>query len=106
MKRILVFAVVLLAALFAFTQYLRRTGMFFPYRYPAGDWTLGGEDHWLTTTDGVRLHAWWFRANDANAPVLVWCHGNAGNLTKERKPFVRAVIIENSFPSLMAMGNA
>lgn len=177
MRRMLVVAIVLLVALFAFGQFLRRAGMFFPDRYPTGRWSLGGEDHWFTSSDGVRLHAWWFRANDANAPVLLWCHGNAGNLTdraevaaelarrgvsvfvfdyrgygrsegrvsesglyrdalaafdyvrnggaqrivvygesiggpyaayvaKERKPFVRAVIIENSFPSLMAIGNA
>ena len=29
----------------------------------------------------MRLHGWWFHASDPNAPVIVWCHGNAGNIT-------------------------
>jgi fermentation-respiration switch protein FrsA (DUF1100 family) len=175
--RIVVFAAVLLVAILVFAQVLRRTGMFFPDRYPTGRWDMGGEDHTFETSDGVRLHAWWFRARDANAPVLIWFHGNAGNLTdradmaeqlakrgvsvfvfdyrgfgrsegrasesriyrdsiaafeyvrkkgakrivlygesiggpyaayvaKERKGQVRAVILENSFPSLKDLGNA
>jgi fermentation-respiration switch protein FrsA (DUF1100 family) len=175
--RIVVFAAVLLVAILVFAQVLRRTGMFFPDRYPTGRWDMGGEDHTFETSDGVRLHAWWFRARDANAPVLIWFHGNAGNITdradmaeqlakrgvsvfvfdyrgfgrsegrasesriyrdsiaafeyvrkkgakrivlygesiggpyaayvaKERKGQVRAVILENSFPSLKDLGNA
>ncbi len=175
--RILLVLLVLFAAVFLFAQLVRRTGMFFPDRYPTGRWDLGGEDHFFTAGDGIRLHGWWFHASDANAPVIVWCHGNAGNITnradtaaelarrgvsvfvfdyrgfgrsegrasesalfrdaiaafdyvkakgpsrivlygesvggpyaayvaKERKGQVRAVIIENSFPSLMAIGNS
>lgn len=181
MKRIATFLLVLLVAVFAFAQFLRRTGMFFPDRYPTGrwnvnDWTIVPTEHFFESDDHVRLHAWWFHAKDPHAPVLIWFHGNAGNLTdraemavelarrgvsvfvfdyrgfgksegkpsesklyrdslaafdfvktqtsapialygesiggpyaayvaKERKP-VRVVVIENSFPSLMAMGNA
>ena len=175
--RALVFVLVLLIAILLFAQYLRRTGMFFPDRYPTGRWEHGGEDHYFETSDGVRLHAWWFRAADPNAPVMIWFHGNAGNLTdradmaeqlakrgvsvfvfdyrgfgrseghvsesgaykdsiaayeyvkskgatrialygesiggpyaayvaKERKGHIRAVILENTFPSLRDVGNA
>ena len=180
MTRAVVFLLVLLVAIVAFAQFLRRTGMFFPDRYPAGRWELDRwmvtpTEHYLRASDGVKLHAWWFRSGDPGAPVMVWCHGNAGNLTdradmavefakrgvsvflfdyrgfgrsegsasesslykdalaaydfvkqnsdapiamygesvggpyaayvaKERK--VRAVVIENSFPSLMDMGNS
>jgi fermentation-respiration switch protein FrsA (DUF1100 family) len=181
-RRVLVFLFVTLAAIFVFAQYLRRTGMFFPDRFPTGRfdikaWTVEPSEHYFTTSDGVKLHAWLFPAKEADAPVLIWCHGNAGNLTdraemaaelsrrgvsvflfdwrgygksegtpgepglkrdglaaydyvkasgatrivlygesvggpfaayvaKERKGGVRAVIIENSFPSLREMGNA
>ncbi|HEX7829504.1 MAG TPA: alpha/beta hydrolase [Thermoanaerobaculia bacterium] len=82
----LIFLLILGAAVFALAQYLRRTGMFFPDRYPNGRWDIGQwqivpTEHWLTTRDGVRLHAWLFRATDADAPVMLWFHGNAGNLT-------------------------
>jgi uncharacterized protein len=179
--RALIFVAVLLLGVYAFATFLRRTGMFFPDVFPVGRWELdrwmiAPTEHHFTTSDGVRLHAWLFRAQQANAPMIVWCHGNAGNLTdraemaselarrgvsvlvfdwrgfgrsegktsesklfldalaahdyaktlgarsvamygesiggpyaayvaKERKD-VRAVIIENSFPSLKDLGNA
>ena len=86
MIRGLTFAAVLLLAIFAFSQYLRRAGMFFPDRYPNGRWDpslfmIVPEDHFFTTDDHVRLHAWLFRAQDPHAPVMIWFHGNAGNLT-------------------------
>lgn len=81
-----VFLAVLLGALVAFAQFVRRTSMFFPDRYPAGNWELrGAQDQWITTSDGVRLHGWLFRATDPNAPLLIYFHGNAGNIT-ERGP--------------------
>jgi fermentation-respiration switch protein FrsA (DUF1100 family) len=39
----------------------------------------GVAEHVFTTTDGVRLHAWWAEAPDARA-ALVWSHGNGGNI--------------------------
>jgi len=39
----------------------------------------GVEDRWLTTRDGVRIHAWHVAAPRASA-TLVWSHGNAGNI--------------------------
>ena len=178
----LTFLLILLAGIYVLTLFLRRTGMFFPDKYPAGRWNTKAflvepSEHWFESSDGVKLHAWLFRAANQDAPVIVWCHGNAGNLTdradmavelakrgvsvfvfdyrgfgrsegtaregklfrdaeaahdyvaqklgaknivmygesvggpyaawvaKERKN-VRAVIIENSFPSLREMGNA
>jgi fermentation-respiration switch protein FrsA (DUF1100 family) len=174
--RIGIFLAVILILAYLFAQYVRHTGMFFPSR--DGDWNAadGHTDVWFNAPDGVRLHGWLFRTNDPNAPLMVWCHGNAGNIidrapmaaeiarrgvsvllfdwrgygksdgrpdedrlyddalaahdfaakslapraivmygeslggpyaayvAKERK--VRGVIIENSFPSLAALGNA
>jgi fermentation-respiration switch protein FrsA (DUF1100 family) len=182
MTRILIFLLILLAAVVAFAHLLRRNGMFFPDRFPLGRWDRSAfmvvpTEHTFVTPDGVTLHAWRFDARNAGAPVMIWFHGNAGNLTdradmavehakrgisvfvfdyrgygkseghpsesklfldslaafdyvrqqgaksivlygesvggpyaafvaKERKGLVRAVIIENSFPSLKAIGNA
>ena len=182
LQRAVLFVVILLIVTFALTQYLRRTSMFFPDRYPIGRWDLSQfaiapREYSFTTSDHARLHAWMFEASDPRAPVLIWYHGNAGNLTdraetaaelakrrvsvflfdyrgygrseghpsesalfrdsigayefvkamqpssiviygeslggpyaayvaKEHRHEIRSVIIENSFPSLAAMGNA
>jgi uncharacterized protein len=79
---VLTFVAVLLLAIIAFAQFVRRTSMFYPERYPLGDWSVSGaQDEWLTTSDGVRLHGWLFRAAERDAPLLVFFHGNAGNIT-------------------------
>ena len=82
----LTFLLILLGGIYLLTLYLRKTGMFFPDAYPTGRWELNvwmvpPSEHWFTTSDGVKLHAWFFRAANPDAPVIVWCHGNAGNLT-------------------------
>src|SRR6266545_742700 len=79
-------AVIVLVVLFVFAQYVRRTSMFFPSRYPVGVWDIHAygvepENQTFTAGDGVRLHGWLFRANDRAAPLMLWCHGNAGNIT-------------------------
>lgn len=86
LTRALVFLLVLLIAIVLFAQFLRRTGMFFPDPYPTGRWDVHAwmvtpTEHYFQSRDGVRLHAWWFRAAERDAPVMIWFHGNAGNLT-------------------------
>ena len=86
LTRILIFLLVLTVAIVAFAQYLRRTGMFFPDRHPAGRWELDRwmiepSEHTFSARDGVKLHAWLFSADDDDAPVMIWYHGNAGNIT-------------------------
>jgi fermentation-respiration switch protein FrsA (DUF1100 family) len=44
-----------------------------------GDVGLAYEDVWFDATDGVKLHGWWVPAE--GAPVLVWFHGNGGNIS-------------------------
>lgn len=41
---------------------------------------LRHEDVWLTSDDGVRLHAWYLPADAARA-TLLFLHGNAGNIS-------------------------
>lgn len=84
-------ALVFLAiVLYAYASYLRRNSMFFPARFPLGDWdrsgyTLEPRDVHFTTRDNVRLHGWLIRAPAPDAPLIVWFHGNAGNIT-DRAP--------------------
>jgi fermentation-respiration switch protein FrsA (DUF1100 family) len=77
---------ILLMALF------ERSLIFFPTRYPDGLWDTDAaargsgcviDDHFFTATDGTGLHGWWCRRIDAPAdqPVLLFFHGNAGNLS-------------------------
>jgi uncharacterized protein len=84
--RALRIAAILLVALFLFAQYVRRTGMFFPARYPIGNWdahayAVAPEDVRFAAADGVTLHGWLFRANGRASPLIVWFHGNGGNIT-------------------------
>jgi len=39
----------------------------------------GVEERWITTEDGVRLHAWYV-SPPATTATLVWSHGNGGNI--------------------------
>lgn len=56
---------------------------YFPAKYPEGDWEAGSlvyEDANFTSADGTKLHGWFVPAEEPVAVVL-FCHGNAGNLT-------------------------
>ena len=57
--------------------------IFYPQRYPRGNWetdNLKVEDVWFTTADGVKLHGWYAAREDPRA-VVIFAHGNAGNVT-------------------------
>ena len=80
-RRMLVLALVLLAALWLFSQYLRRTSMFFPSRdgnYDPRAYRVTPQDVWFHAADGVKLHGWLFKSGE---PLVIWFHGNGGNLT-------------------------
>jgi uncharacterized protein len=57
--------------------------IFFPDRdlvcTPA-DYGLTFEEVWFTASDGVKLHGWFVPAQQSEA-VLLFCHGNAGNIS-------------------------
>ncbi|KMY69221.1 alpha/beta hydrolase [Desulfocarbo indianensis] len=57
--------------------------IFFPERRlesQPGDWGLPHEEQWIVGEEGVRLHAWWLPAPEART-VLLFFHGNAGNIS-------------------------
>lgn len=56
--------------------------VFFPDRQ-VGPPPAGVEERWITTQDGLRLHAWYVPPRDGG-PVLLWSHGNAGNIHSRR----------------------
>jgi fermentation-respiration switch protein FrsA (DUF1100 family) len=56
--------------------------IFFPDRR-VGPPPTGVEERWITTSDGLHLHAWSVSPRDG-APVLLWSHGNAGNIDSRR----------------------
>ncbi len=76
--------------------WLEESMIYYPTRYPDGPWDtaalLGAsgasvEDCFFSAEDGVALHAWWYRPpaavadRETAAMVLLWFHGNAGNLS-------------------------
>lgn len=72
------------AAFVALLYYFANRAIYYPAKYPAGDWSrqsaIGAEDAWMTTSDGIRIHGWWLRRN--NTPwATLFLHGNAGNVT-------------------------
>jgi len=64
-------------------MFLEESLIFFPSRYPEGDWSPAGipiEDAWFEAPDGTKLHGWYVPRKDAKATVL-FSHGNGGNIT-------------------------
>ncbi len=39
------------------------------------------EDVKFTTKDNIKLHGWYFPPRSTNHPVILWAHGNAGNIS-------------------------
>jgi fermentation-respiration switch protein FrsA (DUF1100 family) len=65
---------------------------YFPMKHPLGDWTLPTattEDANFSSADGTKLHGWYAHV-DQPVAVILFCHGNAGNVT-HRADVVQAV---------------
>ncbi len=60
--------------------------------HPSHDWVSPPvpeiEDVQLACADGTRVHAWFLPAKDSDS-VLLYCHGNAGNLSHRGPSIVR-----------------
>lgn len=58
--------------------------LYFPSPWEPRDWKavsgLPLEDVWITTPDGVRIFGWYVEP-PAHRAVVLWYHGNAGNVT-------------------------
>jgi pimeloyl-ACP methyl ester carboxylesterase len=57
--------------------------VFHPERWHEKDWRSASglplEDVWFKAADGATLFGWYVEA-PADRPVVIWCHGNAGNI--------------------------
>lgn len=57
--------------------------IYHPYPWEERDWvTLSGlplEEVWFQAADGTKLFGW-YAEQSATSAVLLWCHGNAGNM--------------------------
>ncbi|MCD6304849.1 MAG: alpha/beta hydrolase [Deltaproteobacteria bacterium] len=57
--------------------------VFFPdrsFEATPADWRLNGEDVYFETADGTRIHGWFFPL-PGDPPVILFSHGNAGNIS-------------------------
>ncbi len=75
---VLAYALIVVAMMF-----LEESLLFFPTPYPDGLWDQPGldpEDAWFEAADGTRLHGWYVH-HDKPRAVILFCHGNAGNVT-------------------------
>jgi hypothetical protein len=70
----------------ALTQFLpdpERSFVFYPRRYPEGNWQPLGlpvEDAWFKSSDDTKLHGWYL-SHPQPRGVVLYCHGNGGNVT-------------------------
>ncbi len=61
---------------------LEQSILFQPLKYPQGNWKPQGlvfEDAWFRSADGTKLHGWYV-AHARPRAVVLYCHGNAGNV--------------------------
>lgn len=64
-------------------MWLENSFIFFPSPYPEGDWSPWGlaiEEALFEAADGTKLHGWYLE-HPAPRAVVLFCHGNAGNIT-------------------------
>jgi fermentation-respiration switch protein FrsA (DUF1100 family) len=94
LKRVLIAAVAAIAFWTILLMLFEEKFIFFPSTYPDGYYDEAAnvpnlEDCWFTAEDGVKLHAWYTKA-DSPIATLFMAHGNAGNLS-HRFPIIKAL---------------
>ncbi|MDH4186630.1 MAG: lysophospholipase [Nitrospira sp.] len=71
---------------------LDRLFVFYPEPWKDQDWkAISGlplEDIWFTAADGTKLFGW-YAENKAISGIILWCHGNAGNITNRLENLAR-----------------
>lgn len=82
----LIYSLVAILALIAYVRFIEATSIFFPSREILStpkDIGLDYENIFFTTQDHVSLNGWLIKApsNSADQPTLIFCHGNAGNIS-------------------------
>jgi len=81
--RTLIYLAVAYAVLMVGLMLFENFFIFFPLKYPNGDWEpvrIEIEDARFRADDGTKLHGWYVHHDDPRV-VILFCHGNAGNIT-------------------------
>lgn len=80
--RLLGIALALYLATIVFALSCENSMIYFPTRYPNGDWTLPDrvQEVSFKARDGETIVAWWFPAENPRA-TLLFSHGNGGDIT-------------------------
>ncbi|MBU2540342.1 MAG: alpha/beta hydrolase [Candidatus Omnitrophica bacterium] len=81
--KIFVFIVSFILFLVFYTRYIEKRSIFFPFKeieVTPQDIGLGFEEVNLKTPDGENIHGWYVPAG-ANKKVLLFLHGNGGNIS-------------------------
>lgn len=95
--RVIVGLLAILLMAFLAAEWMRRQSLFFPFRYPVGDWdrtdlAIEPESIFFEASDGTRLHGWYFSSGKSGAPLIVFFHGNGGNITHRIEPSVNLAL--------------
>ena len=66
--------------------FLEKSLIYYPDKYLEAtpqDYDLAFEEVFFPTSDGMEIHGWWIpaKAGGAGRPVILWMHGNAGNIS-------------------------
>ena len=75
--------IALVLSFFLFYPWIENFFIFFPqtsFDSKPENWHLNYEDAYFTTEDGINLHGWFFPLPQ-DGPVILFCHGNAGNIS-------------------------
>ena len=73
----------LIVSVIVFYPQLENSIIFYPDKNlddNPSNWNLSCKDVRFVTSDGEKLHGWFFPLS-GKAPVLLFCHGNAGNIS-------------------------
>ena len=93
---IILFVLILIIIFFLFYKNIEAHFVFAPQKvmsYSPADYRLEWRDVNLNTPDGQLLHGWFFSAAQGN-PVILFCHGNAGNISHRLDYIQRLVGME------------
>ncbi len=81
----------LVLAFFLFYPRVEDFFVFFPQSVldsEPGDWRLRHREVYFAAEDGIELHGWFFPLPQ-DGPVILFCHGNAGNISHRLDNIVR-----------------
>lgn len=80
---ILLFALATLLIVF-YARWFEKSSIYFPYRgieTTPGDANMAYEDVYFEAADGTRANAWFIPAAGSARATVLFCHGNAGNIS-------------------------